>query len=194
FFLTQGNVVASVMLGVAVCIGIGQCADMMQDLKTGHLVGSVPRRQQLIQFAVSWMGAPIAIATVFLLWSQGPDGVGGFGPGTALPAPQAGALQAILEGLQQGDVPLDKYVAGTALGGALGLLPIGGVGVLVGLAMYLPFSITLGYGIGCLVSMALLKKRGARWIGSTLVPVSAGFIVGEALTSLALTGLKLLGA
>ena len=130
---------------------------------------------------------------MFLLWTQGPDGAGGFGPGTALPAPQAGALQAILEGLQLGNVPLDKYVAGTALGAALGLLPIGGVGVLVGLAMYLPFSITLGYGIGCLVSMALLKKQGSRWIGSTLVPVAAGFIVGEALTSLTLTGLKLLG-
>ncbi len=194
YFLSEGNVVASVMLGVAVCIGIGQCADMMQDLKTGHLVGSVPKRQQTIQFMVSWLGAPIAIAVVFLLWSQGPDGSGGFGPGTSLPAPQAGALQAILEGLRQGDVPLDKYVAGTALGGALGLLPIGGVGVLVGLAMYLPFDITLGYGIGCLASMGLSKKFGPRWIGSTLVPLAAGFIVGEALTSLALTGWNLMGS
>ena len=139
------------------------------------------------------MGAPVAIGTVFLLWSSGPGGAGGFGPGTELSAPQAGALQAILEGLGRGDVPLDKYVAGTALGSALGLLPIGGVGVLVGLALYLPFSITLGYGIGCLTSMGLVKRYGKRWYASSLVPVAAGFIVGEALMSLGITLFKLAG-
>ena len=191
FFLTAGDVMASVMLGVAVCIGINQCADMMQDLKTGHLVGAMPRRQQIVQFGVSWIGAPIAIGTVFLLWSAGPGGEGGFGPGTALEAPQAGALQAILEGLRMGDVAIDKYLAGTVLGGALSLYPIGGVGVLVGLAMYLPLSITLGYGIGCVATIALERKYGRRWIGSSLVPVAAGFIIGEALTSLCMTGVKL---
>jgi putative OPT family oligopeptide transporter len=194
FFLTAGNVAASVMLGVAVCVGIGQCADMMQDLKTGHLVGSQPRRQQIIQFATAWLGAPVAVGTVFLLWSAGPDGAGGFGPGTDLTAPQAGALQAILEGLGRGDVPLDKYVAGTVIGGALGVLPIGGVGVLVGLAMYLPFSITLGYGIGCIASMAMVQRYGNRWYASSLVPVAAGFIVGEALTSLGVTLFRLAGS
>ena len=42
----------------------------------------------------------------------------------------------------------------------LGAAPLGGLGVLIGLAMYLPFSITLGYLIGCLISMYLLKKHG----------------------------------
>ncbi|HIA04869.1 MAG TPA: hypothetical protein EYN66_23735 [Myxococcales bacterium] len=191
FFVTAGNVIASVMLGVAVCVGIGQCADMMQDLKTGHLVGSVPKRQQIVQFAVAWIGAPAAVLTVFVLWG-GADGMGGgFGPGTELTAPQAGALQAILDGLSQGDVPLDKYIAGTGLGCALAAFPIGGIGVLIGLAMYLPFYITFGYGIGCLASMALQKKHGKKWISGTLVPVAAGFIVGEALTSLVITIVKL---
>ena len=182
FFLTSGNVIAAVMLGVAVCIGIGQCADMMQDLKTGHLVGSTPKRQQIAQFLVAWMGVPIAIFTVYLLWGSAENP--GFGPGTALPAPQAGALSGIIESLVGGDVALDKYVAGAGLGGALAFYPLGGLGVLVGLAMYLPFSITLGYGIGCVVSIYLGKKKGNRWMGETLVPLAAGFIVGEALTNL----------
>jgi uncharacterized oligopeptide transporter (OPT) family protein len=67
---------------------------------------------------------------------------------------------------------------------ALGLHPIGGVGVLVGLAMYLPFDITVTYGIGCALSIWLKRRCGDRWIGDTLVPVAAGFIIGEALTSL----------
>ena len=70
---------------------------------------------------------------------------------------------------------------------ALAVFPIAGVGVLVGLAMYLPFEITLGYGIGCLTSIALTRRRGGAFFSDTLVPVAAGLIVGEALTALAMT-------
>ena len=49
--------------------------------------------------------------------------------------------------------------------------------------MYLPFAITMTYGVGCFISMGLKKKMGDRWMGDTLVPIAAGFIIGEALTS-----------
>ncbi len=181
YFLSGGNVIPAIILGVAVCIGIGQCADMMGDLKSGHLIGAQPRLQQLAQFLVCWIGVPVSVAVIVLLWGDG----GGFGPGNPeLSAPQGTALAAIMESLQAGAAPLDKYSAGAAIGLALGIYPIGGVGVLVGLAMYLPFNITMTYGIGCFGSILLKKYRGARWIGDTLVPVAAGFIIGEALTSL----------
>ncbi|MGB0639704.1 MAG: OPT/YSL family transporter, partial [Myxococcota bacterium] len=77
FFLSGGNVVPAIILGVAVCIGIGQCADMMGDLKSGHLIGAKPKKQQLAQFLVCWVGVPVAVGTIFLLWGGG----GGFGPG-----------------------------------------------------------------------------------------------------------------
>ncbi len=181
FFLSGGNVIPAIILGVAVCIGIGQCADMMGDLKSGHLIGAQPRQQQLAQFMVCWIGVPVAVGVIALLWGDG----GGFGPGNPeLSAPQGTALAAIMESLQAGAAPLDKYAAGAAMGLALGVFPIGGVGVLVGLAMYLPFNITVTYGLGCAASILLKKKKGDRWIGDTLVPVAAGFIIGEALTSL----------
>lgn len=181
FFLSGGNVVASIVLGVAVSIGIGQCADMMSDLKAGHLIGAMPKKQQIAQFAVAWVGVPVAIGVLYLLWGDG----GGFGPDNPeLSAPQGSALAAIIESLREGAAPLDKYVGGGGIGLALGLFPIGGLGVLVGLAMYLPFSITLTYGLGCAGNMVLQKKFGDRWLGNTLVPVAAGFIIGEALTSL----------
>lgn len=193
FFLTGGNVTASIIVGVAICIAINQCADMMSDLKTGHLVGARPRDQQLAQLILCWVGPLVALGVLFLLW--GPDG-GGFGPQSAaclsggadcLAAPQAGALQSVVESLQSGDSAVDKYVGGAILGGALSIFPIGGVAVLVGLAMYLPFDITLGYGIGCLGNMALKKRFGPRFIGRKLVPVAAGLIVGEALVQLVWT-------
>ncbi|HJL16661.1 MAG TPA: OPT/YSL family transporter [Sandaracinaceae bacterium LLY-WYZ-13_1] len=194
--LSGGNVLLAVTIGVAVCIATNQCADMMSDLKTGHLVGSIPRRQQLVQFGVAWIGPAIAIGTTLLLWAGGPGGTDGFGPESwacqneqpdCLPAPQAGVLQGMIQSVLGGDAPLDKYLAGTVIGGGLALFPIGGLGVLIGLAMYLPFEITLGYGVGCGLHILLDKLKGKRFVGDVIVPLAAGLIVGEALTSLTLT-------
>jgi uncharacterized oligopeptide transporter (OPT) family protein len=77
--ITGNNVVVSVMISVAVCVATCQCADMMQDLKTGHLVGASPAKQQLMQFAVAWLGPVVAIATIYILWNS-PSGGPGFGP------------------------------------------------------------------------------------------------------------------
>jgi putative OPT family oligopeptide transporter len=189
---TQGAVVVAVAIGVAVCVATSQCADMMQDLKTGHLVGARPAAQQKVQFAVGWLGPLVAMGTMMLLWAT-PDGSPGFGPESAsclagaadcLSAPQAGALQGMISGVVDGNAPVDKYLAGGILGGAVTLFPVGGLGVLLGLAMYLPFSITLGYGLGCLLTMGLQKRFGGRWIEDKVVPLAAGLIVGEALTAL----------
>ena len=59
FFLTGGDVATSIILGVSVSIGIGMCADMMSDLKAGHLIGATPRIQQLAQFSFAWVGVPV---------------------------------------------------------------------------------------------------------------------------------------
>lgn len=199
FFLAGGDVTAAILMGVAVCVAINQCADMMSDLKTGHLVGAKPRAQQIAQIMVSWIGPFVAIGVLWLLWTLPGDGSPGFGPqsqacidglGSCLTAPQGDALASTIDALRKADAPVDKYVTGAAIGGALSLVPIGGIAVLVGLAMYLPFSITLAYGVGCLISMGLEKVKGRTWIGRSLVPFSAGLIVGEALTSIGLAFLK----
>ena len=87
----------------------------------------------------------------------------------------------IIDAVKSGNVPLDKYVMGGTIGALLGAAPMAGLGVLIGLAMYLPFSITLGYGIGCLTQMYILKKKGAAFCEHKLVPLAAGLIVGEAI-------------
>lgn len=186
-FLLNNNVAAAMVVGIAVCVAIGQGADMMQDLKTGFLIGGRPVKQQLVQFAVTWIGAIVAIAVIVLIWKAGPNGANGFGENTAFPAPQAGALMGIVDGVLNGNIPIDKYVLGGTIGVLLGAAPSSGLGVLVGLAMYLPFSITLGYGAGCLINMYLLKKYDHAFYEEKLVPISAGLIVGEALMGVAYT-------
>jgi len=181
-FLLGGNVAGAMVLGVAVCVGIGQSADMMQDLKTGHMLGAKPIKQQIVQFAFPWIGAMTAIGLVFLLWQSGPGGQGGFGEGTSLPAPQGGALMGIISAVQSGNVPVDKYLMGGTIGVLLGAAPVSGLGVLIGLSMYLPFYMSLGYGIGCLIHIFLRAVKGPMFCQHKLVPFAAGLIVGEALT------------
>ena len=132
------------------------------------------------------------MAVIYLLWIGGPNGANGFGPGTPLPAPQAGVLKGIVELINSGNIPVDKYVMGSLLGVAMSFAPVAGMGVLAGLAFYLPFSITLGYGIGCLITMALIKIKGKDIYDDLIVPLGAGLIVGEAIAGIAFTGYKIL--
>ena len=191
-FLLNNNVAAAMVVGVTVCVAIGQGADMMQDLKTGFMVGARPIKQQLIQFGVTWIGAVVAVAVIYIIWSSGPDGANGFGENTAFPAPQAGALMGIVDGVLSGNIPTDKYLLGGTVGVLLGAAPMSGLGVLVGLAMYLPFSITLGYGLGCLINMGCVKRYGYAFIEDKIVPISAGLIVGEALMGVGYTIYKIM--
>jgi uncharacterized oligopeptide transporter (OPT) family protein len=86
----EGAMVALVM-AVAVCVATSQGSDMMQDLKTGHVVGAVPRRQQITQFAVAWLGPLVSIFTLLILAKKFTFG---FDP---LTAPQGQAVKAALE-------------------------------------------------------------------------------------------------
>ena len=90
----------------------------------------------------------------------------------------------IIDAVKSGNVPVDKYAMGALVGSCLSAAPMPGLGVLIGLAMYLPFSITLGYGIGCLTQMGIQKVKGAEFCEHKLVPLCAGLIVGEALTGM----------
>ena len=98
----------------------------------------------------------------------------------------------MIEGVLSGNAPIDKYLAGSVIGAGLVMFPIGGLGVLIGLAMYLPFEITFGYGIGCVITLLFEKKRGHRFVSDKIVPIAAGFIVGEALTALTMTMMELI--
>ena len=43
------SIVPAVTVGAAICVATSMCADMMADLKTGYLVGGMPRKQQIAQ-------------------------------------------------------------------------------------------------------------------------------------------------
>ena len=56
-----------------------------------------------------------------------------------------------------------------------------GLGITVGLGFYLPFNIVLTYSIGTLLRVVTDYKFGHSFSETSGIPVTAGFIVGEAL-------------
>ncbi len=168
------SIVAAIMVGAATCVAMSQATDLMLDLKTGYLVGATPRMQQMGQFIGAWLGPIVIIGLIFVLDEAMTLG------STALPAPQGQALASMVEGILGGNVPVEKYAAGAALGGILSAV-IGGLGITVGLGFYLPFNIILTYSLGTLAREIADRVKGESWSESVGIPIAAGLIVGEAL-------------
>jgi uncharacterized oligopeptide transporter (OPT) family protein len=181
----SGAVVGAVLIGAALCVAITLAADMMGDLKTGHLVGAQPKRQQVTEILVVWIGPVVTMMTILIIAAANMRTHGvPLGPGTDTAAPQAQALQAVIVGFQGGDIPYALYGAGSLLGVLLGLGAFSGLGVLVGLSMYLPFYYISTYGIGCLINIAVARFKGKAWAEDWGVPLCAGLIVGESVLAL----------
>lgn len=168
-------IISSVMVGAATCVAMAQATDLMLDLKTGYLVGASPRKQQIGQFMATWLGPAVIMVLIFVLdraYRLGSE---------QLPAPQATALAETMRAILGGQVPINKYLAGTCLGAMLSASGIGGLGVLVGLGFYLPFDVVLTYSIGTVIRLFVDWKKGLRFSEEVGLPIAAGLIVGEAL-------------
>jgi uncharacterized oligopeptide transporter (OPT) family protein len=169
----KAAIISSVMVGAATCMAMSQATDLMLDLKTGYLVGAIPRRQQMGQFIATWLGPVLMIGLLFVLHKA-------YGLGSdKLPAPQGTALASMMKGIISGDVPVSKYLAGAGLGALLSTTGIGGLGIQVGLGFYLPFSIVLTYTIGTILRMVSDKIKGKHFSEQVGIPIAAGLIIGE---------------
>ena len=187
------DVTGAVLIGAALCVAVTCAADMMQDLKTGQLLGAVPKRQQIVELAATGLGPVVSLITLLVIVKANEAAYGvALGPPTPTVAPQAQALRAVITGVQGGNMPYALYACGTALGVALGMGSFAGLGVLVGLSMYLPVMYILTYGIGCLANMLVSRVKGASWSEEWGVPFCAGLIVGEGILSLVINAVVLL--
>jgi len=169
----KAAIISSVMVGAATCMAMSQATDLMLDLKTGYLVGAIPKRQQMGQFLGTWIGPILMISLLFVLHKA-------YGLGSdKLPAPQGTVLASMIEGILKGDVPVQKYLAGAGLGALLSVTGIGGLGIQVGLGFYLPFSIVLTYTIGTVARIVSDKAMGRHFSEQVGIPIAAGLIIGE---------------
>ena len=189
----KNDVIGAVTIGAALCVAITCAADMMADLKTGYIVGGSPKRQQIVELIFTGIGPVISIATILLIAQTNIKTTGvPMGDGTPTTAPQAQALQAVIIGVQGGEMPYALYGSGAIVGVLLGLGSFSGLGVLVGLSMYLPLIYILTYGLGCVINIIVTRIKGRTWAEEWGVPLAAGFIVGEAVLALVVNSIVLL--
>lgn len=183
------------VLGVAAigCVSAAVAGEMLQDLKVGHILGGTPYRMQIGDI----LGVVVAGAVMFFpLYMMHTSDVaqfgaaGGFG-GKTYPAPQAGLMAALSQGIVGGEMAWPLVLVGIAMGFSLILIRVKSP-MLFSVGMYLPLETTFAIFIGGLVRGIVDKLRDKRnynaaqkaRVENAGVLAASGLIAGEALLGL----------
>jgi putative OPT family oligopeptide transporter len=188
--------VAFALFVTAVVFSVASIANNnLQDLKTGQLVDATPAAQQWA-LVIGVLAGALVIPPVLNLLSHayGFLGAPGVDPARALPAPQAGLISALAQGVIQNNIDWSLIGIGGAIGAACIVLdailskatnswrlpPLA-----VGLGIYLPTSTTLMVVVGAIVGWWFNSRadRGPKPEATKQLGVllSSGLIVGESL-------------
>ncbi len=167
----------------------------LQDLKTGQLVDATPWKQQAALVVGVIVGAAVIPPVLDLLnEAYGFLGTPGVDPARALPAPQAGLISALAQGVLQDNIDWSLIFIGGAIG--VGLIVLDQIlrrtaqtarlpPLAVGLGIYLPTSTTLMIVVGAVVGWyydrraeRTAKPEAVKQLG---VLLASGMIVGESI-------------
>lgn len=186
------------VLGVAgvVCCVCCTSGDVCNDLKTGHLIGASPRKQQMMQIlgvgVAAFVMAPVMIALHEGSINSGTGGIGG----ETLPAPQAGLFASLAEGFfGNAQLPWTMIAIGAGIGVSILILNMvsqakrWGIGFYVmpvAVGIYLPIGLSVPIMLGGLVHWLITRKSKERSVVKRGVLISSGLIAGESLLGVGL--------
>jgi putative OPT family oligopeptide transporter len=181
----KGAFGVAAVLGVAavVCCSSGVAGDIIQDLKAGHILGGTPRAMEL-GCIIGVVAAAFVMALVLQLLHTGYASTGGIG-GTDLPAPQAGLMAMLAQGIITGQMAWPLVIMGALF--AIALILIGAPSpMLIAVGMYLPFHTTFAIFIGGIIKWfadGYIKKRNLNKekADNTGILLASGLIAGQAL-------------
>jgi putative OPT family oligopeptide transporter len=175
----------------------------LQDLKTGQLVGATPWKQQVALIIGVIAGAAIIPPILDLLnHAYGFAGAPGPHRDNALPAPQAGLMSALAQGVLENNVDWSLIVVGGGIGAALvavdALLRRFTAGahlspLAVGLGIYLPTQSTLMVVVGSVAGWYFDRRADRRSNSASIkqmgILLACGLLVGEGLIGVLVAGL-----
>jgi putative OPT family oligopeptide transporter len=183
------------VLGVAavVCVSSAVAGEMLQDLKVGHILGGTPWKMQVGDLIGVVVAGLVLFFPLYLLHTSdlaSNPKTGGFG-GPTLPAPQAGLMAAISQGIVGGEMAWPLVIVGIAMGISLILIRVKSP-MLFSVGMYLPLETTFAIFIGGLVRGFVDKQAAKRGYNAAQkarvenagVLTASGLIAGEALMGL----------
>ena len=187
------------VLGVAavVCVSSAVAGELLQDFKVGYILGGTPRNIQVAEL-IAVVVASVVMYFPLVLLHEGNIKAGGTGFGDRqLPAPQAGLMALLAQGIVAGDMPWPLVLVGILMGVAFILMNVRSP-MLVAVGMYLPFETTFAIFVGGLfrsMSDAIANRRAyneaqkAR-VENAGVLTASGLIAGEAILGLVWAGLQ----
>ena len=175
------------VLGVAavVCVSSAVAGEMLQDLKVGHILGGTPYKMQIGNIFGVLLSALVMYFPLMLL-----HGAFTFGS-KELPAPQAGLMAALSQGIVGGEMAWPLVIVGMLMGFAMILVQVRSP-MLVAVGMYLPLETTFAIFAGGMIKGAVdsfsvrrqhNEAQKAR-VSNVGILLAAGLIAGEALTGL----------
>ena len=180
---------ASIAIGSIICIVAAISGDTSQDLKTGYILGSTPKKQQIGE-VIGVVAAALAIGgTLYLL-----DTAWGFGS-EELAAPQATLMKMIVEGVMSAELPWDLVFIGAFIAVIVEIIGIPVLPFAIGI--YLPVHLNACIMVGGLVRLAFdkmkKKEEEKEAIVSDGILFCSGMIAGEGLVGIILALLAVFG-
>jgi putative OPT family oligopeptide transporter len=187
---------ASLVIGAVVCCAAAMGGDNLQDLKTGHLVGATPWRQQIMQVVGVLTGALVLVPVLSLLQAKYGIGVPTSDHPHPLSAPQATLMASLTRSVFGAGLPWDLVGFGAAIGVCVILidrqqeargrefrLPV----LAVALGIYLPLKLSATICVGGLIAAFVKKATLEGDVASRRgLLFAAGLITGEALMGIML--------
>jgi len=172
----------TMMVGGVVCTALAASGAFSTDLKIGHWIGATPARQIGWKFVGTLVAALFTGIAMWLMANQ-KDAAGQFLMGTnALPAPQASAMKAILEGIfGSTSMPLRWYCfgLGVVLSLVLRMLELPALGFALG--MYLPIELNTPLVLGGLLSHWVNKPKKDDVEGTAKARENRGVLIASGL-------------
>ena len=180
---------AAIAIGSIICIVAAISGDTSQDLKTGFLLGSTPRKQQVGE-VIGVVASAFAIGgTLYLL-----DGAWGFGS-QELAAPQATLMKMIIEGVMDANLPWGLVFTGVFIAIVVEIIGIPVLPFAIG--VYLPVNLNACIMVGGLIRLAhekLIKKENdKKETVNKGILFCSGMIAGEGIVGILLALITILG-
>ncbi len=186
-----GGVAVVLSVAAVVCVSSAVAGELLQDFKAGYILGGTPRTIQIAELIAVILASLVMYYPLYVLQVANlKTGGSGFGD-KALPAPQAGLMAALAQGIVGGEMAWPLVVTGAVFGVAMIMLKVRSP-MLVAVGMYLPFSTSFAIFVGGLLRGAqdLLSRRAGNneaqrtRVESVGILIASGLIAGEALTGL----------